>query len=376
MERKQLREKKWFSGTVTACIAIAFYVILTNLRAVGSALGTFIGYFEAVILGGVLAYLMNPLANWFSRKPLRILPKEKTRWIAAVTLAVLTAVLALLILMGMLIPQLVFSIAGFAENFDQYAQTLEYWIKSGPLASLIGAERLQELAENAFATVSDFVSENAGKLLSNVAGAGKNVLTWSLAMILSIYFLAAKDSVKAGAKHLLYAFLPQKRAAGLTAVLTRCDDILVRYLMQSLFESVIVGVLNAVFMAICRMPYIGMISVVVGVTNLVPNFGPLIGGVIGAFILVLVDPMKALVFILFTCVLQVFDGYILKPKLFGGSLGVSGLLILIAGIVFGNIFGIVGVLLSIPAAAILSFLYQDYLIPAVDARAKQTEAEK
>ena len=143
----------------------------------------------------------------------------------------------------------------------------------------------------------------------------------------------------------------------------RCDTILVNYIVQSLLDGLIVGVVNAIFMAFCRMPYIGLISVVVGITNLIPNFGPIIGAVIGGFILLLVNPMQALMFLVFTLVLQFVDGYILKPKLFSNSLGVSGLLILISTIVLGNMFGILGILLSIPAAAVLSFAYNDYFVP-------------
>ena len=123
------------------------------------------------------------------------------------------------------------------------------------------------------------------------------------------------------------------------------------------------------------MQYVGLVSVIVAVTNLIPNFGPIIGAVIGGFILVLVNPLHALMFVVFCIVLQFVDGYILKPKLFSGSLGVSGLLILIAGIVLGNLFGVLGMLLSIPAAAILSFIYHDYFLPNAEKRRREEEKQ-
>ena len=153
----------------------------------------------------------------------------------------------------------------------------------------------------------------------------------------------------------------------------RCDSILMNYLGQTMLDSLIIGVINAVFMLLCRMPYTGLISVIVAVTNLIPNFGPIIGAVFGGFILLLVNPWQALYFIVFTFVLQFFDAYILKPKLFSNSLGVSGLLILVMSIVLGNLGGIVGVLLAIPAAAILSFIYNDYFLPVQEKR-KQNRA--
>jgi predicted PurR-regulated permease PerM len=124
----------------------------------------------------------------------------------------------------------------------------------------------------------------------------------------------------------------------------------------------IVGVLNAVFMLICGMQYVGLVSVVVAITNLIPNFGPIIGAVIGGFVLLLVNPLHALMFIVFTVAVQFVDAYILKPKLFSGSLGVSGLLILVASIVLGNMFGVWGMVLSVPIAAILSFIFRDYIL--------------
>jgi len=123
---------------------------------------------------------------------------------------------------------------------------------------------------------------------------------------------------------------------------------------------------------------------VIAVTNLIPTFGPIIGGLIGSFILLLVNPWHALAFIIFALVLQTVDGYVIKPKLFGNSLGVSGLLILATIIIGGNIFGMVGILLAIPCAAILDFLYKDYLLVALEenrkkkdgADASETDAEE
>ena len=158
--------------------------------------------------------------------------------------------------------------------------------------------------------------------------------------------------------------------------LGKCNDILIRYIVFSILDAVIVGGATAVFMAIARMDYIGLIAVVCGVTNLIPSFGPIIGGAIGGFILLLVNPLHALMFLAFTAVLQTLDGYVIKPKLFGDSLGVSGLLILVAIIVFGNAFGIVGILLAIPLAAILDFVYEEAVLPQLERRRARLDAEE
>ena len=156
-----------------------------------------------------------------------------------------------------------------------------------------------------------------------------------------------------------------------TVFLSRCHKILIRYIGCNILDAVIIGLINAVFMIVTGMPYVPLISLVVGVTNLLPTFGPIIGGVIGGFILVLIKPMYAIMFIAFTMILQTFDGYILKPKLFGESLGVSAVVILVTIILGGKIFGVIGILLAIPFAAIMTFLYDEAILPGLEKRKKQ-----
>ena len=371
MESEKIRSRKWYPYAVASCIAVAFYVLLTHLDVVGGAIGTFIGYFKAVILGCVLAYLMNPLARWYQGHALKSVRKQPVRWTLSVALALITALLFLLVLLGMLIPQIVGSIATFAQNFNGYAASLQGILNSVnlPLAgTALDPAGLHALSENVLSEISEFLSNNAGRILSATAGAGKNIFTWVIALILSVYLLSAKEALKAGALRLMRALLRSRRAELVTKYFRRCDAILISFVVQSLMESLLVGAMNAIVMLLFRMQYVGLISVVVGVTNLIPTFGPIIGGVIGAFVLVLVNPIHAVIFVLFTFALQFIDGYVIKPRLFGNSLGVSGLLILVAGIVGGNMFGILGVLLAIPAAAILNFTYQDYLLPALERR--------
>jgi predicted PurR-regulated permease PerM len=136
-------------------------------------------------------------------------------------------------------------------------------------------------------------------------------------------------------------------------------------------DGIIVGFANFFFFLIMDMPYNILISVVVGITNLAPTFGPIVGGLIGAFILLLVNPWQALWFILFTLVLQTIDGYILKPKLFGNSFGVSSIWILITIIVGGRMFGVWGILLAIPFAAIADYFYRDVIWKKLEKRTKK-----
>jgi predicted PurR-regulated permease PerM len=333
------------------------------LSAVLSAFGTFVGYFRAVILGAVFAYLLSPLAIFFSTKVFRGKVFDKTRWALSVIFAVAVMLLAMTLLIGTLLPQLIDSIVLFSANIDGYATSLMYLIENSSLYNLIDQESFMTFSQNSLTSVTNFIKENAGNIVGFAASSGKNIASTVIAMILAIYLLMDSKRVVNGVKQLFSLVLPETGYKLFRDFVVRCDNILINYIVQSLLDALIIGSANAVFMTVTGMPYVGLISVVVGVTNLVPNFGPIIGGAIGAFILILIKPMSALGFVIFCLLLQTVDGYILKPRLFSGSLGVSGLLILSSTIVLGNMFSVLGILLSIPTAAVLSFLYHDYLLP-------------
>ncbi len=368
MKLNKLSEKKWYTGAVVACIGVGFYVLLTNFGAVLHAVGGFLGNFRSIFVGIVFAYILNPFAKFFYHRVFRKMKSGGKRWYLSVCLAILTAVLALLFLIGTLIPQLVMSVATFSENIDSYAAAMIKMLEGSFLESFINAERLATLSQNALSSITAFVRDNAGRILNTAANSGKGIISTVISLILAVYLLIDKKRVLSGWWRLVRAVISAEKTESIIDFTLRCDTILMSFLGQSLLDSLIVGAINAIYMLICGMQYVGLVSVVVAATNLIPNFGPLIGGVIGGFVLVLVKPFHALMFIGFCVCLQFVDAYILKPKLFSSSLGVSGLLILVASIVLGNMFGILGMLLSIPAAAILSFIYRDYFLPRQEQR--------
>ena len=368
---KKLSEKKWYSGAVIACIAVAFFVLLSNFSTVLSAIGSFLRNFRAVFLAFIFAYILNPFAEFFYYKLFSKMKLGKARWAFSVAFAVVIALLALVLMLGMLIPQLMQSVLLFAANYEKYAASLTQMIQGSPLELFVDSVQLQVLTENALNSVSDVVQKNASGILSFVTNSGKSILVTVIAMILAVYVLLDKKKVMGGFWRLMRLVLRQEANENFMDFTLRCDTILRSYLGQTILDCMIIGSINAVFMAVCRMQYIGLITVVVALTNLVPNFGPVIGAAIGGFILLLVNPAHALLFLVFCAFLQFFDAYILKPRLFSNSLGVSGLLILIASIVLGSMFGFWGMLLAIPAAAILSFLYHDYFLPRREKQMKK-----
>lgn len=372
--KKKITESKWYPYAVALCIAVVLYVLLVHLSSIMAGLGTFLGYFKTVFIGLILAYIINPLAKWLDRKLFYRIKNKKLEWTVSVAGAVVLIVLLLAFLLGTLIPQLVDSVTMLFNNMDRYMNSLKVLLNRLGLSKSVDLDKLFSDSGAIVKTVENYLTRNANDILNAGAQAGKSIGAWGIAFVLSVYILLNKDRLKAGIMRLMKALIPKKKLYKTLRFLTRCDAILIRYIVYSLIDALIVGVATALFMFATGMQYIGIISMIVAVTNLVPTFGPIVGGAIGGFILLLVEPVHAIVFILFAFVLQFFDAYIIKPKLFGDSLGVSGLLILIAVIVFGKMFGVVGMLFSIPVAAILDFVYHDVLLPYLEKRAKKRDS--
>ena len=254
----------------------------------------------------------------------------------------------------------------FITNLDTYVSQLQALLNE--LTKFASSRNLDissatSFGENMLNNLLSYFEKASGgtNIIDTSLGIGKNIFNIIISCILAIYFLADKVRLQNGFKRLMRSFMSEKTYKTSGNFWARCNTILIRYIVCDLLDGLIVGLANAAFMGIMRMPYSVIVSVVVGVTNLAPTFGPIAGAVIGAFILVLVNPWYALWFLIFTIILQTMDGYVLKPKLFGGTLGVPGVYILICIIVGGRMFGVAGILLAIPFAAISDFMYHDFL---------------
>ncbi len=369
MNENRVSRRAWLPHALSLSAAVVVYVVLTHFSTLWVGIKSFLGFFSPVFLAAVIAYLVNPLANFFRRTLFKKTKKEKARAVCSNALAFLTVLALLTLLLVILIPQLIEGATAFVANLDIYMEKAK---SSLPDLKFFGkALNLQSFLESRdklMSALADMLKNNADTVLQASAQAGKSLFLWVIALFLSIYFLSEKDRLRVGAKRLLQALLPQQHYETAVRILHRCDSILNRYVVYNLLDSLIIGGANAIFMAVMGIPYIGLVSFIVAVTNLIPTFGPMIGAAIGALILSLVGLPFTVAFLIFTAVLQLCDAYLVKPKLFGSSLGVSSLWILIGIIVGGRMFGAIGVLLAIPAVAILDFLYTDYILPRLEAR--------
>ncbi|MBQ7469723.1 MAG: AI-2E family transporter [Pseudobutyrivibrio sp.] len=360
---KKFRDRPWYSLAVSICIGMILFVALIRIGDILDGIGTFVGFFSTVFLGAVIAYIINPLGMLYRRKLFGKLKNEGLKAGLGNFLAFVTVIIFLVIFGLTVVPQLIESIKLFASNLDGYAAGLQKTLVAfGVSSNIIDLNEFVTSSSDLIATVTKLLSENISTVLSATASIGKTLGTIFIAFLLSMYFLAEKDKLVRACKRFLKALCKDKYD-DVKYVIKKSDFILSRYIVFNILDAIVVGIVNAIFMAIVGLPYIGLVSMVVAVMNLIPTFGPVIGGAVGAFLLLLVKPWYAVAFIIFTLILQMVDGYILKPKLVGDSVGVSGLWVLIGVIVGGKMFGIVGILLCIPAVAILEMLYSDFLLP-------------
>ncbi len=370
---KDLMSKRWFANAMAGCITVAFFLVISNIGTVINGVTGFLSNFSTILEGVILAYLMNPLARYYEKTVFNKRKSESLRWGLSVALAVVTVVLSVILILVILIPQLLASITNFVSNLSFYASSLvkmldEFGLSLSESSNTESLQNILDSSEGIINRVVDYISDNSSKIISASTSAGLDIVNWIIAFIVSIYILSAKNKIKAGVKRLMSASMRNDVYSSTITIFSRCDEILNRYIIYSLLDSFIVGIVNALLMLIFGMKYVGLVSVVVGVTNLIPTFGPMIGGIIGAFILLMVKPSHAIVFIIYSLILQMIDGYVIKPKLFGNTFGISGLLILLSIIVGGKMFGFIGILLAIPFAAICDYIYREILIPMLERR--------
>ena len=290
---------------------------------------------------------------------------DRLRHNLSVILSFVTVIVFFTILMVALVPQIVDSAVTFAGNLNSYVRSFQGLMRQLNRFALnhdIDLSQFITSSDELLQSITRTLPDNLNKIVNVSYGFGTKLFDWIISIILAVYLMMDGATLKVGFVRLMRVLLPDSVYENTVSVWSRCNKILVQYIAFDILDGMIIGTLNWIFMLIMKMPYVAVVSVIVGVTNLAPTFGPLVGALLGSFILVLANPVAALWFLLFTVILQTVDGYILKPRLFGESLGVSSVWILISLIIGGRLLGVPGILLAIPFAAIGDFLYHDYIL--------------
>ena len=361
MNLRDMKNRNWYPYTVAACAAVLLSFFLKHLNLIGTFFTFVWKIISPLVAGAIIAYIMDPVARFFENKTVFKSKKYKIGRNAAVALACVIIFGGLFLLFALLTPSIISSITSLVGNIDDYETAVITFLKkwdfdsekvSSSIAVLV--KKLKELVP--------ILTQNILESSSEMSGTFANI---GLGYILAVYFMLYKKSILPWISGFFEKIIREENYHEFTGFCTRCNTILLKYLSCSLLDALFIGISNAVFMLIFRIPNVALISVLVGVTNLAPTFGPLIGGAIGFIILVLVNPGYGILFLIFTGIIQTIDGYVVKPKIYGDSLGVSSLWILIAIICGGKMFGVVGVLLAIPFAAIVQYLLEEILFPKV-----------
>ena len=373
---KDLLEKRWVAYTLATCSAVVLYFLLSNVSDIFNGLRVVYKVLSPLITGLIIAYVIDPFVTFLQRTVFSNVKNEHTRKKLSVTVALVGIALLIILLMFALIPQIVISIKTLFGNMDEYIRSLQGFLQAASVEAGtrgIDISGITRFSDDILNVVGKKIPENFNGIVTTSLSISKAIFDLFIAMFLAIYFLADKERLKGSFDRLLKRLMKADRYKAFAGFWARCNSILIRYIAFDIIDGVIVGVANFIFMSVAGIPYSVLISVLVGVTNLAPTFGPIVGGILGGFILVLVNPLHALWFIIFTIILQTIDGYVLKPKLFGGSLGVPGVWILVSIVIGGRVFGVAGILLAIPFAAIVDFIYHDMIFR--EAR-KNEEMEK
>lgn len=324
-----------------------------------SLAGTVIGAASPLILGAMIAYVVNILMSFYES---RWFPSSKnatvigSRRVVCMVLAYLSLVAVVVLIVALIVPQLVSCVqillseipgamtkaVAFVESLDIVPQDL-----IAPLLAIDWQSKLLSILE----TLTSGVTNVMGAVISTVSSVFSALVTGLLALIFSIYILLERETLKAQFGKLLRRFLNPKWQGRFCYVLHTVDDCFHRYIVGQCLEAVIIGVLCALGMGLLRLPYATMVGALVGFTALVPVAGAYIGAGVGAFMILTVDPWQAVIFLVFLVILQQLEGNLIYPKVVGSSLGLPGIWVLAAVTVGGGILGIGGMLLGVPLAA-------------------------
>ena len=351
-------------------LTLVFAWALVNLQGVLQFLGRVLGMLSPFLMGGAFAFVINILLRPLERTWHRICKKapEKLTRPVCLTLSTLLVLGILFAVVFMMLPSLQESGNEFVQNLPGYVEKLgQWWAGAVQFAARYGIV-LPEYAPDTdlmMDKITTLLHKEGGGILTVTLGAASSVLASLvnvlLALVFALYLLAKKEVVTAHLKNLVVTVLPPQNARRLLHVVTLTKQTFTNFVTGQLTEAVIIGVLCFLGMLILGIPYAGAVSAFVGATALIPVFGAWIGGVVGAFLILLADPAKSLWFVVFLLILQQVEGNLIYPKVVGKSVGLPGLLVLMAVTLGGEAFGIGGMLFSVPVCAVLYSLYLEYI---------------
>lgn len=360
----------WFC-VVGACIA--FYLLLNNLGYFLGRIGIFINILSPFAGGIVIAYILDPMVKFFYAKLFK--EKKGTRGFA-ILLAYAVAILLLMLLAWLVVPQIVNSIGMLFTNFPSYIQGVQemlLYVQSEYGIDLQQATKMLDDSEAMVKEIYAMATNAMPQIVASIGSVASNFVAIFTSIAASIYMLADKDHLLHQLRTLAHAFLPEKVASNTLRICHYANVNFTGFFVGKIIDSAIIGVITFVAMTILRLDFAVLISVFIGITNIIPVFGPFIGAIPSVFILLLIDPLQAVIFCVLILIIQQLDGNFIGPKILGSSIGISALWILFSIVVGGDLFGIVGMVVGVPVFATLYGLAQEFVHYALDRRGIDSE---
>lgn len=397
MSEKNTFRKKLIIGTIVYALLFLGLMLIINRTKLGSWLDSVLLLFRPILIGLALAYLLNPFFRFYERKLLyRMHPMGLRRGIALfLTYLTLFGILALLIML--ILPSLYDSLLRFFNNYDDYVTSVVGQI-NGILEKVDGffdgigirqnfikpldIEEVRHTLSLAFInydkimeTVGKWIGGNSGSVvgtLSSILGVAADIL---FALFISLYLLMTKEQRYAQIMRLRRALFSDRTNAYITRLCTVADRSFGGFLEGKVVDSLIIGLMTYVAVLIFRIPYPALVATIVGVTNILPFFGPIIGAIPTSVIVLLTEPRKVLTLLIIIVIIQQIDGNIIGPKILGNNTGVSSLCVLIAISTMGSIGGFVGMLLGVPLFATVLTLTEELLVKRLRNRGLSSATE-
>ncbi len=358
---------------IVICCSLLFYNVLDKLSAFTLKLGVIMSTLQPFIIGFVIAYLLNFILVFIENKllshnKLNNLKKGAKRGIS-ILLTYIVAFFIIYLFVQFVLPQVVDSIVGIANDIPTYLGNATHFIEdltktldlNNEYAGVV-IEKLNEFMNYAINIITNLLPVLA-TTVKDVASSLWNIV---LGLIISIYMLIDKEKFAASSKKVVYALFSNRSANKIVELAHRTNDTFGKFLSGKIIDSVIIGILTFIILTITKMPFTILVSVIVGITNIIPFFGPFIGAIPSFIIIMFVSPIKALWFLVIILIIQQLDGNVIGPKILGDSIGISAFWILFSILVAGKLLGLVGMIIGVPLFAIVYSIIKEIIDAKLD----------
>lgn len=348
---------------IVIALSIVFYLLMSRFKGVVSQLKMIASIFTPIIIGFIMAYLFNFLLIFFESnffKKINI--KKATRRFLALVLTYLSILLMFLLFLQFILPQLFSSIVGLVNEIPGQAKEISDLLIDFS-KNLKFSSDINNIIMEKFNDFTNYIIIFASNLIPKIGNLTKIIFSRIsniiLGLIISIYILIDKETFGAQSRKIISAILPEKGRSKTIELFSRANTIFGNFLSGKILDSFIVGVLTFIVLTLFKMPYTILVSFIIGVSNIIPFFGPFIGAIPAFFIILFISTNKAFLFLIIIFVIQQIDGNIIGPKILGSSLGISPFWILVSLLISGKIFGFFGLVIGVPLFVFIYSIVKD-----------------